>query len=121
MHPISDNQERTLAIIAKISGSLSIVGSSLIVRDVFKKWRKARGGNDHLPFTTRIVLNMCIADIGSSFWGHFMGPWMRYGNDAACASQAFLFTFFVLSAAWSNALLALSCKRDVCLNCFFVA
>eukprot|EP00568_Trieres_chinensis_P016887 CAMPEP_0183327684 /NCGR_PEP_ID=MMETSP0160_2-20130417/83893_1 /TAXON_ID=2839 ORGANISM="Odontella Sinensis, Strain Grunow 1884" /NCGR_SAMPLE_ID=MMETSP0160_2 /ASSEMBLY_ACC=CAM_ASM_000250 /LENGTH=93 /DNA_ID=CAMNT_0025495823 /DNA_START=34 /DNA_END=312 /DNA_ORIENTATION=- len=89
-----------LQIIPKISGSLSIIGSFLIIRDIIKKWRKVRLSNNHLPFTTRIVLNMSIADLGSSFWGHFLGQWFGAQNDSTCASQAFLFTFFLYSAGW---------------------
>ena len=107
-------------IIPKVSGSLSIVGSFLMARDVYKKWR-GQQSNEQLPMIMRIIACMCVADMGSSFWGHFLGTWMvpaeyanswpfAAGNRATCYAQAFLFQLFVQSGWWYNITLAITCK-----------
>ena len=107
-------------IAAKVSGLLSIIGSTFIVRDIFIKSRKQ--GNEKLPMTSLIVLNMSVADIGSSFWMHFLGTWMTpsewvfalaSGNQATCNAQAFLFDLFIYSANWSNCMLSVTCELEI--------
>ena len=123
----SEQLAKAIAILPKISGSLSLIGSFFIARNVYRKWRGQRS-NEHLPATIRAVANMTIADMGSSFWAHFMGTWMMpseyadaqnedlhykpfaAGNQATCTAQAFLQTFFVFTGGWCNAFLALTCK-----------
>jgi len=67
-----DQMNLAMVITSKVSSSLSLGGSTLIVRDVVKKWRKKKD-NEHLPTTTWLVLSMSIADIGTSFFVHFIG------------------------------------------------
>lgn len=118
-----DQAYYAMSIAAKPSGLISLISSSFIVRDVYKKSRKSC--NEKLSMTSRIVLNMSLSDIGSSFWMHFIGSWMcppqysdlvpfAHGTPATCAAQAFLVDLFMISGAWSNALLAITYWLTVC-------
>jgi len=105
--------ELALAITPKVSGSLSIIGSILIIRDVIKHWRSSSGHNHHqISATSRVLLSMSIADIGSSFFAHFLSTWMvppsddinialAEGNETTCTIQAFTYELFFYAAIWS--------------------
>ncbi len=110
-------------IAAKVSGSLSIIGSGLIIRDVFSRWRQ-RKKEESLPMVSRLILSMSVADLFNSFFIHFLGTWMvphevldegfdvplTAGNDATCTIQAFLSGLLTLASSATNATLALACK-----------
>ena len=111
-----------MVIASKISGALSIIGSSFIVRDVYKRWRIKAGranNNEKLATTTFLVLSMSVADLGSSFFAYFLGSWMApreggfpgaAGNGATCTAQAFMFGMFFSAGGLSNGTLSLTCK-----------
>ena len=75
-------------IIPKVMSSLSIIGSLLMIHGIYNKHRRQRLNvnnntgsgrkltDHHLPMTAKCVVNMCITDIGSSFWSHLLGTWM---------------------------------------------
>ena len=110
-----------MVIASKISGALSITGSSFIIRDVSKRWRKKIGrvNNETLATTTFLVLSMSLADLGSSFFAYFLGSWMApkeggfpgaAGNEATCTAQAFMFNMFFTAGGYSNGMLSLTCE-----------
>ena len=115
-----------LAITPKVSGSLSIIGSILIIRDVVKHWRSSSGHNYHqISATSRVLLSMSIADLGSSFFAHFLSTWMvptsddvnialAGGNETTCTIQAFTYELFFYAAIWSYALLAVTYWLTIC-------
>ena len=108
-----------LAIVPKISGLFSMAGSFFIARDVMKKWR-VRSAT--LRITSKIMLNLSIADFCSSFIWHFLSTWMvprdtpaeyvtyAMGNDATCTAQGFLGTLMINVSLLSNVLLAVACE-----------
>ena len=62
---------------------------------------------------------MCIGDLGSSFFVHFLGTWMvpvewdvpfAVGNQGTCNAQAWLLIFFWSLGFCSNVFLAVCCK-----------
>ena len=67
-----DQKDLAMVIAGKIGGALSMFGSSFIIRDVYKRWRKKRH-NVHLPTTTYLVLSMSIGDVGTSFFAFVLG------------------------------------------------
>ncbi len=120
-------------IAAKVSGSLSMLGSGLIIRDVMTRLRRRRQ-QQYLPIKQRIILGMSIADLFSSFVVHFLGTWMvpkgnvtilgetfpiplAAGNEVTCNIQAFAWDLFILAGCSSNATLALACEKSY----FFVS
>ena len=110
-------------IIPKVMSSLSIIGSLLMIHDIYNKHKRQKVNcnnnnntgsgrkltDHHLPMTAKCVVNMCITDIGSSFWSHLLGTWMMptyittwpytVGNDATCSTQAVFMTIFVYASA----------------------
>lgn len=102
---------------AKFSSLLSITGSFLMLRDVTRQYKKKS-----LPMNLKVILIMCVGDLGSSFWGHLLGTWMvpadqilygttelapfAVGTQETCNAQGWLFNFFGLLGFMSNVLLA---------------
>lgn len=90
-----------MSILGLISGSLSLVGSSLIVFRAFKNRR------DMTPYD-RIMLGLSLTDMVSSFVYAF-GPLLlpadtstrswALGNDRTCKMLGFL-TQFAFAAVW---------------------
>mmetsp|Transcript_31110 Transcript_31110/g.65650 ORF Transcript_31110/g.65650 Transcript_31110/m.65650 type:complete len:366 (+) Transcript_31110:328-1425(+) len=83
---------KTFAIFPKVSGSLSIIGSCLILRDIGKKWHK-------VPLTTEVVAHITVANLFIAFWECFLSTWMvpkdsgaymAKGNTATCNAQGFI-------------------------------
>ena len=117
--------ELALAITPKVSGSLSIIGSILIIRDVIKHWRSSSGHHHQISATSRVLLSMSIADLGSSFFAHFLSTWMvppsdeisialARGNETTCTIQAFTYELFLYAALWSFAFLAVAYWLTIC-------
>lgn len=104
-----------LAIIPKVTGFASIVGSCCILFDIFRKENNRR---PKLKITTnRIVAIMSICDVMSSFIGHFLSTWMipenlpvwqASGNQQTCTFQGFVTTFAVFAGTLLNAALAVT-------------
>lgn len=105
---LTDSQESTMSILGAISGSLSILGSSLIVYRVYKNRHSTS------PYD-RIMLGLSICDIVSSF-SFGLGPLLlptdtstrawASGNERTCNFLGFL-TQFSFCAVWYNGLLSL--------------
>jgi len=107
------NQQKIIALIwvARISGLLSMVGSSAIIVDMCK--------NNKLKLNTRtsvhIIFLMTVADLISSFTFYVLGPIMApkglgygtAGNDATCTAQGFIGNLFWGSSQFYSASLAL--------------
>mmetsp|Transcript_25203 Transcript_25203/g.41347 ORF Transcript_25203/g.41347 Transcript_25203/m.41347 type:complete len:280 (-) Transcript_25203:620-1459(-) len=116
-----DQKDLAMVIAGKIGGALSMFGSSFIIRDVYKRWRKKRH-NGHLPTATYLVLSMSIGDVGTSFFAFVLGSWLvpkgqfplASGNQATCEAQAFLFGIFFGSSNMTNGLMALTYWLSVC-------
>ena len=83
-----DETNLAMVIAGKVGGIISIIGSSFIIRDVWKRYRKLKlvrqqgdnnddeeGGGEEtiMPVTVWMVLQMSVADIGTSFFGFFLG------------------------------------------------
>lgn len=117
----------TAIIIAKVSGCLSMLGSSLIIIDVILRWRRQKE-QQYLPIKQRIILSMSIADLISSFTVHLLGTWMvpkgdvfiygetlptplATGSEATCNIQAFVWDLCILAGCSSNATLGLTCEK----------
>ena len=119
--PSNEIVTKAQAILPKIFGSLSMLSSALIVRNIVKSWR-ASPSNELLSTPSRVVLAMSIADLSSSFWAHFLSTWMMpreyrdrgvafaAGNQATCSAQMFLAQLFLYSGTWCNVLLAVACE-----------
>lgn len=98
---LTDSQESTMSILGAISGSLSILGSSLIVYRVYKNRHSTS------PYD-RIMLGLSICDIVSSF-SFGLGPLLlptdtstrawASGNERTCNFLGFL-TQFSFCAVW---------------------
>ena len=65
-------KELALIISDKICAAASIIGSVFIVRDVKKRWDKKKS-NEYLPPTLYLLAHTAVADIGYSFFPHFLG------------------------------------------------
>ena len=67
--------ETAIAAVAssKTTGLISIVGSLTLLRDVLRYHRNKRR-DERLPSSAWLVFSMGIADLGNSFFTHFMGP-----------------------------------------------
>jgi len=117
-------------IAAKTSGSISMIGSGLIIRDVILRWHR-RKENQFLPIAQHIILSMSIADLFNSCFVHFLGTWMvpkgditisdeKYpiplaaGNETTCHIQAFIWDLFTIAGCSSNATLATAYWLLVC-------
>ncbi|KAL7551738.1 hypothetical protein ACHAWF_014923 [Thalassiosira exigua] len=109
-------------IVQKVSGALSLMGSTCIVVDVVRKLLRRHG---HTDAYQRIMLGLSFFDMTHSFFDSFMGSWMvpretgwlgASGNTASCAAQGFFtalgfFGSFGYQMALSLNLLLLICSR----------
>jgi len=111
-----------MVIAAKISGGLSLLGSSLVSRDIIKKIR-TQLSTEFQPTTTYLVLSMSVADMGTSFWLHILGSWMvpsgdgfplAAGNEATCQVQATIVTAFFAATTITSSMLALAYWLIIC-------
>lgn len=81
------------AIIPKVGGSLSLIGSAFLLRDVGRKW-------ENVPLTTEVLAQITIANMFIAFWECFLSTWMvpkdsssaymASGNMATCNVQGFI-------------------------------
>ena len=60
---------KAFAIIPKVGGSLSIIGSCLILCDVGRKWQ-------NVPLATEVVAHITVANLFIAFWECFLSTWM---------------------------------------------
>mmetsp|Transcript_5539 Transcript_5539/g.7347 ORF Transcript_5539/g.7347 Transcript_5539/m.7347 type:complete len:118 (+) Transcript_5539:158-511(+) len=110
---------KALAIVPKVSGAVSIIGSTCILNDIFMKSRKK---SNRLPINLRILVSLSISDIIASFFAYFLSTWMvpsdtpsedvvfAAGNDVTCNVQGFLTALTLAASNWSIASLAISSK-----------
>ncbi|KAL7527032.1 hypothetical protein ACHAWF_002008 [Thalassiosira exigua] len=93
--------EKSIAIIPKVGGTLSMVASTFIVRDVALRWRSSRRS---VPLTSAVVGCISVADWLYAFFGAFLSTWMApsdsghylaSGNARTCAAQGFIVTLTV--------------------------
>ena len=87
----------TFAMLPRFPAALSLVGSGLILREIFLDWRQE--GGEGLKPTSRILLEVSIADIlFSTAWLLTTLPapkeldyiWGNMGNTATCTAQGFI-------------------------------
>ncbi|KAL7550463.1 hypothetical protein ACHAWF_013688 [Thalassiosira exigua] len=100
MHPReSENStlKKSIAIVPKVGGVLSLIAYAAITRDVTTKWRKKK--NVALPSV--VVFCICVVDSIYSFFCPFLSTWMApadswpylaAGNTQTCAAQGFINT-----------------------------
>ena len=102
----SYDQLRAAELMAKCSGSLSILGSLSIIGHILNKGRARR------TTLLRILLGMSVFDIGASSM-YVVGSWaipsdtddvvfQPSGNDRTCHAQAFLFQTFASAIPMYN-------------------
>lgn len=104
---LSDNQERIISVLYVISGSLSVLGSSMIVYLVLRNSRKT-------PYK-RIILGMSICDIFASItWilspflvpaNHHSSRVWAIGTETTCNVLGF-FTMLTCATIWYNGVLS---------------
>ena len=88
-------QITTLIINAKISSTLSILGSSYVIQDVLRDPKKRKGSTYHC-----IMLGLSSSDIIFSLFGPFLGTWvmpkgnqiLAFGFKATCSVAGFFTT-----------------------------
>jgi hypothetical protein len=89
------------AILPKIGGSVSLIASSLVIRDILKKTKH----HDTIPLISAITLAKSIVCCIFSFFGPLMSTWMAprgeafyaYGTRTTCKLQGFIATFSIVS------------------------
>ncbi len=90
-----DSHHKAFAIIPKVGGILSIIGSILILRDVFLKFKEHKT----IPLTTKMMTLITVANLFLGFWENFLSTWMvprdtlafmASGNVTTCNLQAFI-------------------------------
>lgn len=106
--------DRSLVILPKISGILSIIGSGLLARHV------ARKGFKDASLSSRMLFGISTVDIISSFFVHFLSSWMAprgsgltfaAGNIATCSFQGFVLVFDLIFFATAYSELAIICEH----------
>jgi len=96
---------KAFAILPKVGGSFSIVGSCLVLRDVGRKWQK-------VPLTTEVVAHITVANLFIAFWECFLSTWMvpkdspafmATGNTVTCNVQGFISVgmFIILESSYA--------------------
>lgn len=107
--PFSTAQLRSLALLPKITGSISILFSSLIVSNVIRNQQNHRRRTYH-----RIMCGISLADISASFW-LALSTWpiprssnalWAVGTDTTCTLQGF-FTQLGICSSFYNASLSI--------------
>jgi hypothetical protein len=100
MAPLTDTQEKVLALLPIIPSMLSFAGSSAIIYVVYQhRQRKGKSTVYH-----RLLVGMSLCDLVASFWY----PWFSFltpssteasypfvwaiGNDATCTFMGFIFS-----------------------------
>lgn len=118
----SFSQKVALAIIPKISSSLSIAGSSYIIyHSIIRLKSRGRGGGGHGTSGTqlrhRLLIGLSVCDLIGSI-GFFMSTWaipkeddqmlavFNVGNEFTCNLQGFIIQFGTMSVPLYNASLS---------------
>lgn len=106
---------KAVVIVPKITATLSITGSSLIVRDVLLRKENRRR---RLKITTTLIVTfMSILDVIYSIVVHFLGTWMipretgvwgAAGNQGTCTFQGFISSFLAGATTALNTTLAVT-------------
>lgn len=99
-------QQQALALLPKVSDSISMLASCLIVWTVVRE-RNKRSGTYH-----RLIFGTSIIDIFSSFWGGLLSTWpmpkgsalWAVGNTQTCTAQGFFVILSIGSAMYSASL-----------------
>lgn len=93
------------AIIPKVGGAFSLIGSTLILRDIGRKWA-------NVPLTTEVLAHITVANTVIAFWECFLSTWMvpagssaymATGNTTTCNVQGFIsvVAFIVLELSYT--------------------
>ncbi|KAL7550857.1 hypothetical protein ACHAWF_014057 [Thalassiosira exigua] len=107
--------EKSIAIIPKVGGALSLIASTAIIRDVSIKWRSKKS----VSLSSLLVFCISVADLLFSFFGSFMSTWMvpadswhylAAGNTQSCSAQGFITILSLTSSNGHYALLMLLCE-----------
>ena len=86
---------KAFAIIPKVGGSLSIIGSVFLIRDVILTMKE----HSTIPLTTKIITLITVANLFMAFWEDFLSTWMvpadslafmAAGNITTCNFQGFI-------------------------------
>lgn len=89
------------AILPKIGGSISLIASSIVARDILKQAENA----NTIPITSAVILGKSIVCCIFSFFGPFLSTWMApsgeayyaFGTTTTCEIQGFAATFSIVS------------------------
>ena len=110
----SNPHDKAFAIIPKIGGGLTIIGSVMILRDIAFKIKR----NRTIPLITKIMTLITVANLFIGFWENFLSTWMvpkdsesihgspvfmASGNIATCNTQAFItvLMFVIVETAYT--------------------
>lgn len=102
-------QKRALAIIPKVTGPLSLIGSCSILYDIFSSDRKKKLSRPYY----RIMLGLSCADVVTSFMFSLStwpipqgseGVWGAAGTTQTCTAQGFLLQLMLLSPMYNFSL-----------------
>lgn len=104
--PTSESQARTLAMLPKTTGAISIVGSSLIALSVLRSPEKMAKSYH------RLLLGMSLVDMLVSLWEALStwpmpadsGAMFAFGNSMTCNMQGFFIQIYIVSSFYSVSL-----------------
>ncbi|KAL7551768.1 hypothetical protein ACHAWF_014964 [Thalassiosira exigua] len=94
---------KSIAIVPKVGGFLSLIACTAIIRDVFIKWRRKK----HISLSSVIVFCITVADWLFSLFCPFLSTWMMpanswaylaSGTDQTCTAQGFIKTFTTVAS-----------------------
>lgn len=87
--------DKAFAVIPKIGGGLTVIGSIMILRDMALKIK----ANRTIPLTGEIMTLIAAANLFLGIFENFLSTWMvpkgspafmAYGNTATCDTQGFI-------------------------------
>ena len=102
--------QTAIAVVPKITGSLSMMGSAWILYEVLSDKHK-RQSTYH-----RILLGLSVSDFNKSFWAYLLSSWMMpnsgeyvffygsVGNLTTCNLQGFMFQLGLATPLYNSAL-----------------
>ncbi|KAL7536464.1 hypothetical protein ACHAWF_005470 [Thalassiosira exigua] len=98
-----EHLRRSIAIVPKVGGLLSLIACTLIMRDVSIKWHTKR----NVSLSSLIVFSISVADWLYSLFGAFLSTWMipsdtwhylAAGNTQSCTAQGFIVILTVVAS-----------------------
>lgn len=107
-----DTHQTICVWIMKVMGSLSMLASYFIIRDIVIRYYQ----RERIRLTSKVIFELSVGDFFGSFFSAVMGTWMvpkesgaymAAGSRASCTAQGVLIAFFYGIAITMNAVLAM--------------